>query len=168
MEDWKKAPFQVSRTFSYSANYIGLVKGHNGSLASVINWQQYWLFFSDFYPSLCSYCFLLLRSRNPDLRTHGSSNPEVYFWYPISRAYFQSRILPQFCFKIPSPELQTREIQDPEKPVGDHQIKPNIIRYLALHIDCVLHWRISFSKITKTVRAFRLVKNLWFIVPVNS
>ena len=30
--------------------------------------------------------------------------------------------------------------QDPEKPNGVHQIKPNIIiRYLALHIDCVLY-----------------------------
>ena len=33
---------------------------------------------------------------------------------PTSRAYS-----PTFCFKIPNPELQLREILDPEKPIGD-------------------------------------------------
>ena len=27
-----------------------------------------------------------------------------YMWYPTSREYFQSRISPRFCFKIPHPE----------------------------------------------------------------
>ena len=41
---------------------------------------------------------------------------------------------------IPNPEIQWRENQDPEKPNGVYQIKPNIIiLYLALHIDCVLY-----------------------------
>ena len=66
---------------------------------------------------------------------------EGYFWHPIFRAYFQSRISPRFCFNIPNPDLQVRKIPDPEKPTGVHQIlkTQNIIRYLALHIDCVLH-----------------------------
>ena len=37
-----------------------------------------------------------------------------YFWHPAYRAYFQSWFWPRFCFKIPNPELQTREISDPE------------------------------------------------------
>ena len=67
-------------------------------------------------------------------------NPDGYFWHLISRIYFQSRISPRFCFKIPNPELQVRNIPNPEKPTGVHQIlkTPNIIRYLALRIDCVL------------------------------
>ena len=48
-----------------------------------------------------------------------SRNPEGYFWHPTSRVYFQSRISPRFCFQIPNPELQIREIPDPEKPIGD-------------------------------------------------
>ena len=46
-------------------------------------------------------------------------NPEGYFWQPTSRAYFQSPISPRFRFKISNPELQIREIPDPEKPIGD-------------------------------------------------
>ena len=45
-------------------------------------------------------------------------NLDGYFWHPTSRAYCQSRILPRFCFKIPNPELQIREIQDPETSFG--------------------------------------------------
>ena len=65
----------------------------------------------------------VLQSRNPYLQTHGSRNPKVYFWHPISRgrAYFQFRISPRFCFKILNPQLQWRENQDPEKPNGVHQ-----------------------------------------------
>ena len=84
----------------------------------------------------------VLQSHNPYLQTHGSRNPKVYFWHPISRtrAYFQSRISPRFCFKILNPELQWRENQDPEKPNGVHQTKPNIIiRCLAFHTDCVFY-----------------------------
>ena len=33
--------------------------------------------------------------------------------------YFQSRISPGFCFKIPNPEIQITEIPDPEKPIED-------------------------------------------------
>ena len=61
---------------------------------------------------------------NPVIPTRNSSqscNPEGYFWHPTSRAYFQSRISPRFCFQIPNPELQIREISDPGKPIGDPQ-----------------------------------------------
>ena len=40
-------------------------------------------------------------------------NPDSYFWHPTSLVIFQSRIAPWFCFKIPNPELQIREISDP-------------------------------------------------------
>ena len=54
------------------------------------------------------------------LVTIGFFNPMIlnsngYFWHPNSHAYFQSRICPQFCFKILNPELQIREIPDPPK-----------------------------------------------------
>ena len=48
-----------------------------------------------------------------------SRNLEGYFWHHASRAYFQSRISPQFRFKIPNPEPQIREIPHPEKLIGD-------------------------------------------------
>ena len=32
---------------------------------------------------------------------------------------FNSRISPPFCFEIPNPSLQVREIPEPEKPIGD-------------------------------------------------
>ena len=50
------------------------------------------------------------------LSTH---NPDGYFWHPTLRVHFQSPILPSFCFYILNPELQTKEIPDPEKPIGD-------------------------------------------------
>ena len=58
-------------------------------------------------------------SRNPDPKFRQSLNPKGYFWHPTSRAYFQSRISPRFRFKIPNPELQIREIPQPEKLIGD-------------------------------------------------
>ena len=48
-----------------------------------------------------------------------SRNPEGYFGHSNSRAYFQSQILPGFCFKILNPELQIREIPDAVKLIGD-------------------------------------------------
>ena len=48
-----------------------------------------------------------------------SRNPDGYFQHPASRELDQSRISPQFCLKIPNPELQIMEIPDPEKTVGD-------------------------------------------------
>ena len=45
------------------------------------------------------------QSRDPDQDFEQSRNPEGYFWHPTSRAYFQSRIPPWFCCKIPNPEL---------------------------------------------------------------
>ena len=48
-----------------------------------------------------------------------SRNPEDYFWHPTSRAYFQSQISLWFCFKVPNPKLQMREITYPEKPIKD-------------------------------------------------
>lgn len=38
--------------------------------------------------------------------------------------YFQSRISPPFCLKIPNPEIQIREIPDPEKHTVGPQGKP--------------------------------------------
>ena len=54
-------------------------------------------------------------------------NSEGYFWHPTSRVYFQSRISPRFCFQIPNPELQIKEIPDPQKPIGDPQINPPVV-----------------------------------------
>ena len=55
-----KYPGHVFRTSWLSdANYIGLVKSHSGSWASVINWQQYWLFCFGFYSSLRSCLFFV-------------------------------------------------------------------------------------------------------------
>ena len=48
-----------------------------------------------------------------------SRNPDSYFWYPTSPAYFHSLISPPFRIKILNPELQLREIPDPKKPTGD-------------------------------------------------
>ena len=65
---------------------------------------------------------------NPVIPTQNfvqSRNPEGYFWHPISRVYFQSRISPRFCFQVPNPELQIREIPHPEKPIGDPQFSIN-------------------------------------------
>ena len=57
---------------------------------------------------------------HPDPNFPSSRNPNSYFRHPASREYFQSRILPPFCFKIPTnPGLQTRQIPNPQKPVGD-------------------------------------------------
>ena len=33
------------------------------------------------------------------------------------------------CFQIPNPELQLREIQDPEKPIGDPLNWLNYVKY---------------------------------------
>ena len=63
---------------------------------------------------------------NPVIPTQNfvqSCNPEGYFWHPTSRVYFQSRISSRFCFQIPNPELQIREIPDPEKPIGDPHLR---------------------------------------------
>ena len=42
---------------------------------------------------------------------------------------FNSRISPPFCFEIPNPNLQVREIPDPEKPIGDSA-------YITWGVDC--------------------------------
>ena len=42
---------------------------------------------------------------------------------------FNSRISPPFCFEIPNPSLQGREIPDPEKPIGDSA-------YITWGVDC--------------------------------
>lgn len=48
-----------------------------------------------------------------------SRSPDGYFRHPASRAYLQSRNSPPYCFEIPNPGLQIRQIQHPEKPLGD-------------------------------------------------
>ena len=53
-----------------------------------------------------------------------SRNPEGYFCYPTSLAYFQSRIPPWFWCKIPNPEPQIREIPYPGKPTRDPHFYP--------------------------------------------
>ena len=42
---------------------------------------------------------------------------------------FNSRISPPFCFEIPNPSLQVREIPDPEKPIRDSA-------YITWGVDC--------------------------------
>ena len=56
---------------------------------------------------------------NPVIQTQNlvqSSNLAVHL-----RAYFQSGMSSQFCFKISNPELQMREIPYPEKRIRDPQ-----------------------------------------------
>ena len=59
----------------------------------------------------------ILQSRNPDPKFVQSRNLKGYIWHPTSRAYFQYRNSPQFCFQIPNPELQITENPGPEKPI---------------------------------------------------
>ena len=58
-----------------------------------------------------------------------SRNPQGYFWHSASQAYFKPRNSPRFCFQIPNPELQIREIPDPEKPIVD---PPGVLSYPSL------------------------------------
>ena len=61
---------------------------------------------------------------NPVIPTQNlvqSSNPKSYFWRSTSRAYFQSGMSSQLCFKISNPKLQMREISYPEKRIKDPQ-----------------------------------------------
>ena len=61
---------------------------------------------------------------NPVIPTQNfvqARTPEGCFWQPTSRANFQSRISPRLCFRIPNPQPEIREIQDPEKPIDDPQ-----------------------------------------------
>ena len=46
-----------------------------------------------------------------------SRNPEGYFWHPFPKHAFNPESGPDFALKsrIPNPELQIREIPDPEK-----------------------------------------------------
>ena len=48
-----------------------------------------------------------------------SRNLESNFAQSRIPAFFQSRISPSFCFKIPNPELQIKEIPHPGKPISD-------------------------------------------------
>ena len=64
----------------------------------------------------------ILQSRNPDPKFVQSRNPKGYIWHPTSRAYFQYRNSPQFCFQIPNPELQITENPGPEKPIWDPHV----------------------------------------------
>ena len=41
-------------------------------------------------------------------------NPEGYFEHPANHAYFKSQVLLPFCFEIPNPGLQIRQLPDPE------------------------------------------------------
>ena len=61
-----------------------------------------------------------LKSKGPLVpnRVFQSPNPEGYIWHPTSQVYFQSRISPRYSFKIPNPDLQIREIPDPENLFG--------------------------------------------------
>ena len=60
------------------------------------------------------FSFLIVPSRVPKILSIQYSR--WLFWHSISCAFFQSRISSRFCYKIPNPEFQIREIVDPEKP----------------------------------------------------
>ena len=51
-----------------------------------------------------------------------SRNPDVCFWHPTSRAYFQSQISPPLCFKISNPGFQKREILHLENPIENIEV----------------------------------------------
>ena len=58
------------------------------------------------------------------MKRPAKSHREIYSSFATFGAsrlprYFQSRISAGFCFKIPNPEIQIREIPDPEKPIED-------------------------------------------------
>ena len=76
---------------------------------------------------------------NPVIPTLNYGQPrghEGYFWHATFRAYFQSRISPQFYFRIPNPELQIREIQDPVKPIRDPPKTQNeLLKVIYVHGD---------------------------------
>ena len=55
---------------------------------------------------------------NPVIPTQNfvqSRNPEGYFWHATSQAYFQSQNSPRFCFQIPNPQVQIREMPKSRK-----------------------------------------------------
>ena len=74
----------------------------------------------------------VLQSRNPDPKFVQSRNPEGYIWHPTSRAYFQYRNSPRFCFQIPNPELQLTETSGPEKPIWDPHVAVSLFASLFL------------------------------------
>ena len=47
-----------------------------------------------------------------------SRNPDGYFGHPASRAYFQSRIPPSFCLRIPNPGRPEKTYRGPSYKKG--------------------------------------------------
>ena len=73
---------------------------------------------------------LFLRACKLVLSPHPDPNfrsiPKSRELFPASRACFQSRVLPPFCFKISNPGLQIREIPDAEKTYWDPPVRLHV------------------------------------------
>ena len=101
----------------FSIKFVVVVKICKAWVRSQLRWAWNWLKLNVTSSSVLRIIIhWLSRVSN---RVFLSRNPEGYFWHPISRAYFQSRISPRFRLKIPNPEPQIREIPHPEKLIGD-------------------------------------------------
>ena len=68
----------------------------------------------------------ILQSRNGYPNFAQSRNPDVFFFGILLTAILSIRpyLTPILLKKIQNPEIQMREIPDPEKPIGDPQGKP--------------------------------------------
>ena len=92
-----------------------------------------------------------------------SRNPDGYYLHPRSRAYFQSRISPPFCFNIP----ESWQISDPEKPIGESQYSRlssplYLVRRASerrLHSQAWFRERFSFKTVFFSI--FLSLKNAW-------
>ena len=84
----------------------------------------------------------VLQLRNPYLQTRGSRNPKVNFGIPSpARAHtFNPESRRDFALKSRIPSFNEGKTRIPKSLMGSIKLNQNIIiRYLALHIDCVLY-----------------------------
>ena len=89
-------------------------------------------------------------------------NPEGYFGHSNSRAYIRN--LARFCLKILNPELQLREIQDPEKPIVDP-----LLVCLTLKITLtsfITHYKINNCKLHQ--KQAKLILNFCFTLALYN
>ena len=93
-----------------------------------------------------------------------SRNPEGYFGHSNSSPYFQSQILPGFCFKIQNPELQIREIPDPVNLIGDPLV---ICLTLKLTVrSFITHYKINNCK--RHQKQAKLILNFCFTLSLYN